>query len=160
MAIFMGPRRLLLSVLVVSICLLSSSLVRGIDFEYCNKRANYPVNINGVEIHPDPIQGGQPAQFKISASAGDAISEGKVVIDVNYYFFHVHSETKNLCEETNCPVATGDFVMSHEQTLPSFTPPGSYTLTMKVYGEDGKEELTCISFGFSIGFLSSSIADI
>ena len=35
---------------------------------------------------------------------------------------------------------------------------GSYTLTMKLYGENGKEELTCISFGFSIGFFSSADA--
>ncbi|KAG2640030.1 hypothetical protein PVAP13_2KG065100 [Panicum virgatum] len=41
------------------------------------------------------------------------------------------------------------------QTLPSFTPPGSYTITMKIVGDDN-EELSCISFGFSIGFVASS----
>jgi len=155
MAISVGPHRLFLSAFVVSICLLSSAIARGTDFEYCNKKADYPVKISGIEIHPDPIEGGKPAQFKISATSGDAISKGKVVLDVKYFFLHVHSETKDLCEETSCPIS-GDFVMSHEQTLPSFTPPGSYTLTMRVYGEDGKKELSCISFGFSIGFLSSA----
>ncbi|URE00975.1 ML domain protein [Musa troglodytarum] len=29
---------------------------------------------------------------------------------------------------------------------------GSYTLTMRMAGEDG-EQLTCITFGFSIGFV-------
>jgi hypothetical protein len=33
-----------------------------------------------------------------------------------------------------------------------FTLKGSYTLTMKLLG-DSNEELTCISFGFSIGLL-------
>lgn len=57
----------------------------------------------------------------------DAISEGKVVLDVKYFFLHVHSETKDLCDETSCPIS-GDFVMSHEQTLPSFTPPVRFSL--------------------------------
>lgn len=34
-----------------------------------------------------------------------------------------------------------------------FTLKGSYTLTMKLLG-DSNEELTCISFGFSIGFVT------
>ncbi|ONK65106.1 uncharacterized protein A4U43_C07F33740 [Asparagus officinalis] len=161
MAIFVGPRRsLLLAALVVCVCLLSSLIVQGTDFEYCNKKANYPVKISGVEIQPDPIETGKPAKFKISATTGDVIYKGKVELDVKYYFLHVHSETKDLCEETSCPITTGDFVLSHEQTLPSLTPPGSYTLTMKIYGEDGKKQLSCIDLYFSISWLSSSVADI
>ncbi|RCV40543.1 hypothetical protein SETIT_9G062900v2 [Setaria italica] len=80
------------------------------------------------------------------------ITAGKLVIDVAYFIFHVHSETHNFCDETPCP-ATGEFVLASKQTLPSFTPPGSYTLTMKLLG-DSNEELTCISFGFSIGFVT------
>jgi hypothetical protein len=50
------------------------------------------------------------------------IEKGKLVIDVKYFFFYVHSETREICGEISCP-ATGDFVLSHEQTLPGFTPP-------------------------------------
>jgi hypothetical protein len=50
------------------------------------------------------------------------IEKGKLQIDVKYFFFYVHSETRDICGETSCP-ATGDFVLSHEQTLPGFTPP-------------------------------------
>jgi hypothetical protein len=50
------------------------------------------------------------------------IEKGKLVIDVKYFFFYVHSETRDICGETSCP-ATGDFVLSHQQTLPGFTPP-------------------------------------
>jgi hypothetical protein len=53
-----------------------------------------------------------------------SISNGKLVIDVTYFFFHVHSETHNFCDGTSCP-ATGEFVLASEQTLPSFTPPVS-----------------------------------
>lgn len=85
------------------------------------------------------------------------IKTGKLQIDVKYFFFSVHSETRDICGETTCP-ATGNFVLSHGQTLPSFTPPGSYTITMKMLG-DNNEELSCISFGFSIGWVASSWMD-
>ncbi|CAN6314970.1 unnamed protein product [Urochloa humidicola] len=120
--------------------------------EYCKKGRDYPVKVSGVEVVPDPIVRGEPATFKISASTDKNITTGKLVIDVAYFIFHVHSETHNFCDETSCP-ATGEFVLASKQTLPSFTPPGSYTFTMKLLG-DSNEELTCISFGFSIGFVA------
>ncbi|KAJ6796843.1 phosphatidylglycerol/phosphatidylinositol transfer protein-like [Iris pallida] len=156
MAISISSSTLFLSALLLVSTFLPSP-AQATSFEYCNKRAKYPVKISGINISPDPIQGGKPAQFNISATTGDGISKGKVVIDVKYFFIYVHSETKELCEETSCPITTGDFVLSHQQTLPSLTPPGSYYLTMKILGEDGKE-LSCITFGFSIGF-ASSVAD-
>ncbi|KAL5218996.1 hypothetical protein ABZP36_019680 [Zizania latifolia] len=122
------------------------------DVEYCSSGRDYPVKVSGVEIVPDPVVSGQPATFKISASTGRSITRGKLVIDVKYFFFHVHSESHDLCEETSCP-ATGEFVLAHQQTLPSITPPGSYTITMKLLGDTNKE-LTCITIGFSIGFIS------
>jgi len=116
------------------------------------KGRDYPVTVSGVEVVPDPVVRGEPATFKISASTDKNITTGKLVIDVAYFIFHVHSETHNFCDETSCP-ATGEFVLASQQTLPSFTPPGSYTLTMKLLG-DSNAELTCISFGFSIGFVT------
>lgn len=54
-----------------------------------------------------------------------AISGGKLVIDVSYFGWHIHSETHDLCDETSCPVSIGDFVVAHSQILPGFTPPVS-----------------------------------
>ncbi|KAL6880576.1 hypothetical protein ACP4OV_012141 [Aristida adscensionis] len=144
---------LLLALIAVAACLLLPP-ASATDFEYCNKGKKYPVKVSGVEIVPDPIARGKPAQFKISASTDKTIEKGKLVIDVKYFFFYVHSETRDICEETSCP-ATGEFLLSHEQTLPGITPPGSYTITMKMLG-DNNEELSCISFDFSIGFVASS----
>lgn len=59
---------------------------------------------------------------------GAEIAGGKLVIDVSYFGWHIHSETHDLCEETSCPVSTGDFVVSHTQVLPGFTPPVSNNL--------------------------------
>ncbi|CAL9066779.1 uncharacterized protein LOC135605853 [Musa acuminata AAA Group] len=148
--------RLLVSAASLLLLLLVAPLAAATDVDYCKKGADYPVTVSGIEIFPYPIARGMPATFNISASTGDEISEGKLIIDVKYFGFHVHQETHDLCQETSCPVSTGDFVLSHQQTLPSFTPPGSYTLTMKLTGEQGKQ-LTCIVFDFSIGF--ASVAD-
>ncbi|XP_060196582.1 uncharacterized protein LOC132625941 isoform X1 [Lycium barbarum] len=126
------------------------------NFEYCNKRANYDVKVGGIDITPYPVSGGKKTTFSISANTGKSLTGGKLVIDVNYLFFHVHQETIDLCKETSCP-ASGDFVISHSQELPGFTPPGSYTLTMKMVDEKNKQ-LSCISFGFSIGFIAESQA--
>ncbi|KAL5197395.1 hypothetical protein ABZP36_000907 [Zizania latifolia] len=153
----MATKQSLLALLAVAACVVllpSASAVT--DVEYCNKGKNYPVKVSGLEIVPDPVARGEPATFKISASTDKTIGKGKLVIDVKYFFFYVHSETRELCEVTSCP-ASGDFLVAHQQTLPSYTPPGSYTITMKMLG-DNNEELSCISFGFSIGFVASDSA--
>ncbi|XP_062190096.1 phosphatidylglycerol/phosphatidylinositol transfer protein-like [Phragmites australis] len=147
---------LLLALLAASVavgCLLPAASA-ATSVEYCNKGKNYPVKVSGVEIVPDPVVPGQLATFNISAFTDKTIEKGKLVIDVKYWIFHVHSETHDICGETTCP-ASGKFVLAHQQTLPSFTPPGSYTITMTMLGDNDKE-LSCISFGFSIGFVASS----
>ncbi|MCL7024277.1 hypothetical protein MKW94_014160, partial [Papaver nudicaule] len=80
-----------------------------------------------------------------------------LVLEVRYFGIHVHTETHDLCKEAGgCPVKTGDFVISHSQVLPAFTPPGPYSLQMKMIGKDG-DLLTCISFNFKIEL--HSVAD-
>ncbi|KAF7818869.1 putative phosphatidylglycerol/phosphatidylinositol transfer protein [Senna tora] len=133
-------------------------LVHATDVQYCDKKTDYDVKVRGIEISPNPIARGQPAKFSISATTGEAISGGKLVIEVSYFGWHIYSETRELCGETTCPVSVGDFVVAHTQVLPGFTPPGSYSLKMKMY-DGNKNELTCITFGFSIGFISS-VADM
>ncbi|XP_044476037.1 putative phosphatidylglycerol/phosphatidylinositol transfer protein DDB_G0282179 [Mangifera indica] len=137
--------------LAVVIFYLLFSSIQAIDVTYCDKKGNYKVKVHGVEIIPDPVVTGQPATFKVSAFSAQAIPGGKVVIDVSYFGVHVHQEDHDLCEELSCPVAEGDFVLSHTQTLPGFTPPGSYKLKMTVEDKNNKM-LSCFSFNFKISF--------
>ncbi|KAG2254079.1 hypothetical protein Bca52824_084215 [Brassica carinata] len=51
------------------------------------------------------------------------ITGEKLVIEVTYFGWHIHSETHDLCSETTCPVETGDFLLAHSQVLPGYTPP-------------------------------------
>ncbi|KAJ1287806.1 hypothetical protein BS78_02G038900 [Paspalum vaginatum] len=147
-------RRLLALAAVAACLLLLPAASVATDVSYCDKHKDYPVKVSGVKIDPDPVEPGKAATFNISAYTDKPIENGKLVIDVKYFFFYVHSETRDICGETSCP-ATGDFVLSHQQTLPGITPPGSYTIYMKILG-DNNEELSCISFGFSIGWVASS----
>ncbi|KAH6762100.1 MD-2-related lipid recognition domain-containing protein / ML domain-containing protein [Perilla frutescens var. hirtella] len=121
--------------------------------KYCNNKANYIVKVNGLDIDPYPISKNKNTTFTISATTAEPITGGKLVIDVTYFWFHVHSEDHDLCKKTSCPVAVGDFLVSHSQELPGITPPGSYTLKMTMV-DGNKKELTCINFDFSIGFIA------
>ncbi|XP_030960728.1 uncharacterized protein LOC126724783 [Quercus robur] len=148
---------LLLFAAIISLVLVPSAQATTTDVKYCDKKADYPVKVSGVVVSPNPVVSGKPATFNISATTGKPISSGKVVIDVSYFGVHVHTENHDLSEEISCPIAAGKFVLSHSQTLPGFTPPGSYTLKMTL--EDGNNQLlTCISFKFSISF-GSSVSD-
>ncbi|KAL6133737.1 hypothetical protein ACLB2K_065971 [Fragaria x ananassa] len=122
-----------------------------------NKNADYAVKVTGLDINPYPIARGKPASFNIAATTGESITGGKLVIDVSYFGWHIHSENHDLCSETSCPVSIGDFMVAHSQELPGYTPPGSYSLKMKMY-DANKQELTCIAFDFDIGF-AASVAD-
>ncbi|PWA72165.1 MD-2-related lipid recognition domain-containing protein / ML domain-containing protein [Artemisia annua] len=147
--------------LITFLCsvLLIAPLTNAIDVKYCNKKNNYDIKVSGVEINPYPIQRDVETTFTISASTETPISGGSLVIDVSYYWFGVYSETSDLCDKTSCPVTTGDFDISHSQSLPGVTPPGSYTLTMKIKDGNNKE-LTCITFDFSIGWYLAEQAAI
>ncbi|KAK4776146.1 hypothetical protein SAY87_024107 [Trapa incisa] len=143
-----------LALCLVMVLLVVVHVAEGTDVSYCNKITEYDVKVSGVEISPNPVARGQPATFSISATTGEPIIGGKLVIDVSYFGWHIHSETHDLCSETSCPVSEGDFTVSHSQVLPGYTPPGSYSLKMKMYDTTGRE-LTCIGFDFSIGFIST-----
>ncbi|KAI3870302.1 hypothetical protein MKX03_029691 [Papaver bracteatum] len=149
--------KFILPIFLVAAFLISPS-IQAIPVKYCDKTGNhYPVKVTGVDISPETVVSGKPATFKISASTEQELQGATLVLEVKYFGFHVHSETPDLCDKTECPVKTGDFVISHSQVLPGFTPPGSYSLQMKMNSKDG-HLLTCISFNFKIEL--PSVADI
>ncbi|CAG7891272.1 hypothetical protein BRARA_B00208 [Brassica rapa] len=145
--------------LAVYLLLFVSTTARATDVQYCEENAEYEVKVKEVDISPYPIARGEPATFTISATTGRVISGGKLVIEVTYFGWHVHSETHDLCTQTTCPVETGDFLVAHSQVLPVYTPSGSYSLQMKMIDAQNKE-LTCFSFSIDIGSAPSVVADM
>ena len=53
------------------------------------------------------------------------MSEGSVAIAVAFRGLPVYSETKDLCERTECPVKKGPLNLSYGQYLPPIVPPVS-----------------------------------
>ncbi|KAL3536013.1 hypothetical protein ACH5RR_004474 [Cinchona calisaya] len=150
---------LLALVFSVDLFLVPPTSAQSTDVQYCNKKANYTVKVSGVEITPYPVTRNEETTFKIAASTDTSISGGKLVIDVAYFGFHIHTETHDLCKETSCPVTGGDFEIAHSQVLPGYTPPGSYSLKMTLV-DGNKKQLTCINFDFSVDFVASeAVAD-
>ncbi|CAI0541633.1 unnamed protein product [Linum tenue] len=137
--------------LLAAICLLLAPTARATDVKYCDAKANYAVKVEGIKITPDPVIAGKQATFAISASTAEAISGGEVLLEVYLFGFSVHSETRDLCEDIACPIPAGDFLLSHSQSLPGFTPPGSYNLKMTIKNSK-QQQLTCVSFDFSVSW--------
>ncbi|EXC12977.1 hypothetical protein L484_016907 [Morus notabilis] len=113
----------LIAVLLIPLLCLIVPLTQAVNFHYCDKQADYDVFVQGVEINPHPVIRSQLATFTVNAYTGEAISGGKLVIDIKYFGVHIHQETHELCGETSCPVSAGSFVISHTEALPAFTPP-------------------------------------
>ncbi|CAN1171136.1 Putative phosphatidylglycerol/phosphatidylinositol transfer protein DDB_G0282179 [Linum perenne] len=136
--------------LLAAICLVLPSVL-ATDVKYCDSKANYAVKVEGVKITPNPVKAGKPAHFAISATTGEAISGGEVLLEVYLWGIYVHSETRDLCEDISCPIPAGEFLLSHSQSLPGLSPPGSYTLKMTMKNSK-QQQLTCVSFDFSISW--------
>ncbi|KAL0752251.1 hypothetical protein Bca101_034254 [Brassica carinata] len=139
---------------ILPLLLVFSTIVRATtDVQYCEENAEYEVKVKEVNISPNPIAQGEPATELPLPSLPP-----QLVIEVTYFGWHIHSETHELCSETTCPVETGDFLVAHSQVLPGYTPPGSYSLQMKMLDAQ-KKELTCIKFSIDIGSVPS-VADM
>jgi hypothetical protein len=55
---------------IIFLCYLSIYLF--LDEKMCvDKKADYPVKVTGIEILPNPVVSGDPANFKISATSGN-----------------------------------------------------------------------------------------
>lgn len=138
-----------LVVVVVSSSLIALANAAASEPTYCDLDTSYPVKVKSVDINPNPVVSGAPATFKISAISEEALSGGKLSIDVFFYGVRVHTESHDLCTKTTCPIEQGSFVLTHSQSLPGFTPPGLYKLKMKLIDADDNQ-LTCVNIGFKI----------
>ncbi|KAB5552920.1 hypothetical protein DKX38_010231 [Salix brachista] len=104
------------------------------DVYYNNK--DYDVKVSGVKISPNPVKKGKPATFTISATTSESITDGKMRVDVRYFGIPVYGQDHDLCEETSCPITSGNFVVSHSEELPGFTPPVSDLYAFYIYFDE------------------------
>ena len=60
---------------------------------------------------------------QISALAEEQVDAGDLSLSVAYRGFPIYTETKDLCEQTDCPVKKGPVKVDLEQPFPIITPP-------------------------------------
>ena len=53
------------------------------------------------------------------------VSAGSLSIGVSYHGFPIYTETKDLCQQTACPVKKGPVSVQLEEPFPVITPPVS-----------------------------------
>ncbi|XP_045831805.1 putative phosphatidylglycerol/phosphatidylinositol transfer protein DDB_G0282179 [Trifolium pratense] len=157
MAVHSSSKLNLILCLSSTLLLLSSShsQAESQSLQYCEKSANYAVQISNVEILPDPVVRGEPFTFKIKAHTGKPILSGDLIYEISFpgieepAIFH-HA----LSEETPLPVTPGHFLLTHTELLPAYTPPGTYNVKL-TFKDQSEKRLTCIVFPFTIGAKSS-----
>lgn len=85
-------------------------------------------------------------QCTLHLNAGQALTGGKLDLEVLLFGVKVHSEAHEICEKTACPISAGKFVLSHTQTLPGITPPVSQNfpdlVVLLFYGQISVESTT------------------
>lgn len=59
----------------------------------------------------------------MSALAEEQVDAGDLSLSVAYRGFPIYTETKDLCEQTDCPVKKGPVKVDLEQPFPIITPP-------------------------------------
>ncbi|CAL8471294.1 g10836 [Coccomyxa elongata] len=108
-------------------------------------------SIKDVGLTPDPPFPGSTAQFTIDATADVEIAAGTLDISVAYHGFPIYSESKDLCDKTECPVKKGPVKVALEEPFPIITPPGPYTvrITAKGKGNDAPQ-LFCLDVDFNV----------
>ena len=69
-------------------------------------------------VLPSLTKGAMPC-----SATGVDIAEGSLTIGVSYHGFPIYTETKDLCQQTECPVQKGPVTVSLEEPFPVITPP-------------------------------------
>jgi len=103
-----------------------------------------------VTMSPFPVQVGKDFTLTLDTTNENAvITGGSFKTEVYLVGVPVYSETDDLCSKHECPLATGNVTLGITTFLPSTTPPGWYSLTIRGTDQDGLPSL-CADIKFTI----------
>ncbi|KAJ5320000.1 hypothetical protein PENANT_c051G00492 [Penicillium antarcticum] len=117
---------------------------------YCADPASYRLEIESVDLTPNPPQAGQKLIISAEGTLLDRVEKGaKVNLEVKWGLITLISQTVDLCDELKnvdmaCPLEKGKMVLTKEVELPKQIPPGSYSVLADVYNKDLKQ-VTCLT---------------
>ncbi|KAJ5805131.1 hypothetical protein N7474_011018 [Penicillium riverlandense] len=116
---------------------------------YCTSPANYLLQIDQVDLSPNPPKPGQSLTIKASGTLLDKIEKGATVsLEVKWGLITLVKQTVDLCDQIKnvdltCPLEKGKMVLTKKVDLPKQIPPGKYSVLADVYTKD-QRQVTCL----------------
>ncbi|KAJ3813748.1 ML domain-containing protein [Lentinula lateritia] len=110
-----------------------------------------PINIESIEIFPDPPLPGKTLTVKVTGTANEVIEEGATAdVTVKLGLIKLLSKTFDVCEEARsanasvqCPVEKGEYVVEQTVDLPKEIPPAKFNIHVNGYTVDD-DDLMCM----------------
>ncbi|KAJ4486242.1 ML domain-containing protein [Lentinula aciculospora] len=120
------------------------------SWEDCGLETN-PVQIQSIEISPDPPLPGKPLTVTVTGTANEVIEEGATAdVTVKLGLIKLLSKTFDVCEEARnanasvqCPVEKGQYIVEQTVDLPKEIPPAKFKVHIDGYTVD-EDDLMCM----------------
>ncbi|KAJ5232654.1 3-ketoacyl-CoA thiolase peroxisomal [Penicillium chermesinum] len=116
---------------------------------FCEDPTKNILQIEKVDISPNPPKPGQVLTVTASGTLGQKIEKGAYVnLEVKYGLITLVKQTADLCDQvTNvdlkCPLNAGKLTLTKQVKLPQQIPPGKYSVLADVYTLND-ERVTCL----------------
>lgn len=130
------------SVILFSLLLTSCS---AFQWKECPNEHSELQTIANVELVPEPVPVGSTAKFTIAGNSKVAVDDSKMKLSVYYLGFPVYHKTLDQPDA----IRKGDFVSTFSEDFPSYTPPGTYKVTIESTTDEGKL-LVCLNVEFKV----------
>ncbi|KLT39230.1 vacuole protein [Cutaneotrichosporon oleaginosum] len=110
-----------------------------------------PLQIESIELTPDPPKPGKALEVKVKASAIEKIEEGAYAdVTVKLGLIKLLQKQFDLCEEARnanasvqCPVEKGDYTVVQKVDLPKEIPKAKFVVNVRAYTADD-DDLACL----------------
>ncbi|RMZ81464.1 hypothetical protein DV738_g2258, partial [Chaetothyriales sp. CBS 135597] len=128
---------------------LAINLVISLLLQYCADPKDYLLDIDYVDLSPNPPKPGEKLTIRASGTLAEDIEPGaKVFLQVKYGLITLIKQEADLCDnigriDLSCPLKKGPLVLTREVDIPKQVPPGKYTVHADVNTVD-EEEVTCL----------------
>jgi len=130
------------SILLLSVLATSCS---AFQWKECPNEHSNAQKISDVQLQPEPVPVGTTAKFTIAGNSKVAVADSKMKLSVYYLGLPVYHKTLDQPD----PIKKGDFVSTFSEEFPSYTPPGTYKVTIESMTNAG-ELLTCLNVEFKV----------
>ncbi|BEJ12693.1 hypothetical protein CspHIS471_0211530 [Cutaneotrichosporon sp. HIS471] len=110
-----------------------------------------PIQIDSIELSPDPPKPGKELEVKVKAKAVERIEDGAYAdVTVKLGLIKLIQKRYDLCEEARnanatiqCPVYQGDYTVVQKVDLPKEIPRAKYIVNIRAYTLDD-DDLACL----------------